>query len=102
MSFGSKGKPNWKRWIKVLKSDPCVYCVLIGKASRGGFSVEHILPASLGGVKYSWKNVASACKDCNNRRFNKPLLIFLIQQHQESTDYGQTSNGDVYADARAA
>jgi len=49
----------------VLKRDEhqCQYC----GTKRGPFTIDHILPRSLGG-KDTWENLVCACNSCNNKK----------------------------------
>jgi len=45
----------------------CQYCA----RRDGALTIDHVQPRSAGGVS-SWTNVVTACKDCNNRKGNRP------------------------------
>lgn len=45
----------------------CQYCGLQDLA----LTIDHVQPRSMGGVS-SWTNVVTACKECNNRKGNRP------------------------------
>jgi 5-methylcytosine-specific restriction endonuclease McrA len=56
----------------MLMTDPCVYC-----GGPGG-TIEHITPWANGGSLHDTSNMAPACKECNGKRGNIPLLLFLL------------------------
>ena len=60
-----------KRWISVLKMDPCTYC---GAPSE---AIDHITPRAHGGAD-EWQNYTGACHTCNALKNDKPLLHGLI------------------------
>lgn len=47
-------------------------------------TLEHIVPASLGG-KDNWENLIGACQRCNSERSAEPLLWYLVQRYNEGT-----------------
>lgn len=55
-------------------SNVCSYC---GAYNASG--LDHVVPLSRGG-DHSPENVVPACISCNQRKNNKPLLIFLLKQ----------------------
>jgi 5-methylcytosine-specific restriction endonuclease McrA len=65
--------PQYKRR---LRSDPCAYC---GQYSDEMMTVDHVVPTSKGGENHM-DNMAAACKDCNAKKADTSLLIFLLQQ----------------------
>src|SRR3954464_11632167 len=46
----------------------CVYCGQ--KVTLSSFTIDHVIPSSLGG-QTTWENVVTACTTCNNRKGNK-------------------------------
>ena len=52
----------------ILKRDNfrCQYCA----TSKGPFTVDHVLPKTVGGMD-SWENLVCACVHCNNRKGNR-------------------------------
>ena len=61
----------------------CVYCAQ--KVSFSSFTIDHVIPRSLGG-KTSWENVVTACMGCNNRKGNRrPRPGDLKMLHQPFT-----------------
>lgn len=46
----------------------CLYCGRL--VTRETASVDHVLPKSMGGKK-TWKNCATACKQCNKKKANR-------------------------------
>lgn len=57
---------NWKR---DMRAAPCHYC-----GGPGG-TIDHVIPASLGG-KMKPGNCVPACAPCNNFRGNQPYEAF--------------------------
>jgi hypothetical protein len=64
---------DWFQYIPYhyLRHDPCVYC---GRVSE---SWDHIDPIYGGSQTKRKNNVARACLDCNQRKGQTPLLLFL-------------------------
>lgn len=59
----------------------CCYCsekMTLKLGRHNTATVEHILPRSHGG-KYHF-NIAAACWDCNRKRGNNPLLLYLAER----------------------
>lgn len=51
----------------------CVYCGVNAKKTRGvQLTMDHVVPRALGGATI-WDNVATACRNCNVRKADKPL-----------------------------
>ena len=48
----------------------CEYCLAIRSFSFHTFTIDHILPTSLGGNN-DYDNLAYACQNCNSRKYNK-------------------------------
>ena len=46
----------------------CIYCAQ--KVSFSNFTIDHVIPRSLGG-RTAWENVVVACMGCNNRKGNR-------------------------------
>lgn len=65
--------PELCAWSDVLVADPCAYC---GAASDG---VDHIDPIARGGANDA-SNLAGACADCNRRKRDRPLLVFMLAE----------------------
>jgi hypothetical protein len=63
----------------------CEYCHLPDRLQAGGFELDHIVPASRGGLT-SWDNLAYACPHCNDRKWahvhgrdpvtNQPVILY--------------------------
>ena len=51
-------------------------------------TVEHALPVSRGGAR-GFENHAVACKACNRRRGNTPLLVWLLALRRVGGDQKQ-------------
>lgn len=63
------------------QSGLCCYCsekMTLRLGSWRTATVEHILPRSSGGKDHF--NRAAACLDCNQKRGNTPLLIYLAKR----------------------
>ena len=59
--------------IKVYERDnyTCRYCdCSLNSKNR---TIDHIIPTSRGGDKYSYKNVVACCRKCNTKKGNKTL-----------------------------
>lgn len=67
---GARATPEAKAFAPVLLADPCSYC-----GGPGG-ELDHIFPIVLGGDG-SVGNLAGACRSCNARKNDRPLLAFL-------------------------
>ena len=59
-----------KQIIAVRARGCCEYCRSRADFATGSFSVEHIVPVSLGGAA-ALHNLALACPDCNGHKYNK-------------------------------
>jgi hypothetical protein len=46
----------------------------VAKKSKKLATIEHVIPISLGGLKYSESNIICTCSSCNNKRGNIPLV----------------------------
>lgn len=72
-----------KSWMRIRLAEAqnwhCCWCGCKTRATTG-FSntatIEHVNPRSKQGAD-EWGNFASACYDCNNRRGNTPVELFL-------------------------
>ena len=60
-------------YAQILSIDPCSYC--------GGTCehIDHIEPSAAGGSNH-WDNLTAACASCNQRKRDKPMLIFMVAQ----------------------
>lgn len=58
-----------KRYILLRDNFTCQYC---GKQETKNMTIDHIIPRSRGGM-FTWENLVCACKECNNRKNNRPL-----------------------------
>ncbi len=52
----------------------CEYCFSPAMYSPGAFSVDHIIPSSLGGETVP-DNLAYCCNGCNGHKFNKTHFV---------------------------
>lgn len=62
-----------REYVPILRGDPCSYC---GGAAG---EVDHI-DAAVTSLDGSWENLTAACRNCNARKSDKPLLLFLAQR----------------------
>ncbi|AFY61810.1 HNH endonuclease [Synechococcus sp. PCC 6312] len=58
-----------KQAIRQRANYLCEYCHSSERLSAGRFTIEHLIPKSLGGFDDP-KNLALACRRCNERRYN--------------------------------
>jgi hypothetical protein len=75
--FGPRWEAEWYHgplWRKVQMKDPCVYC---GAVVEG---LDHIVSKAQGGAD-GWTNRAPACRSCDIRKGNVPLLQWLHATH---------------------
>ncbi|MBE9102725.1 HNH endonuclease [Vacuolonema iberomarrocanum] len=94
--------PATKQQIRQRANGLCEYCHSPEKISTARFTIDHILPRSLGGSD-DLDNLALACSRCNQRRYNfivgidretlamQPL--FHPRQQQWSDHFIWTANG---------
>jgi hypothetical protein len=68
---GSPFSAEAKRYIQIIKDDPCVYC---GEPST---EIDHIVPMISGGSG-DWINIAPSCRSCNAAKKEKSLLAYLM------------------------
>lgn len=54
--------------VLIRDKNECQYCRI--KLDKRSFTVDHVIPTSLGG-KTNWKNIVSCCKDCNQKKKNQ-------------------------------
>lgn len=47
---------------------------LKGKVKHTELTLDHVVPQSLGG-KTNWKNICTACKDCNSKKGNDARIV---------------------------
>lgn len=59
-------------YAEIILRDPCAYCG--GEAT----TLDHIVPLSDGGT-HDWDNLTPACKPCNSRKNDGPILDALIR-----------------------
>ncbi len=57
-----------RRNILIRDNFTCQYC---GKKTND-LTIDHLIPRKYGG-KSTWENLVSACKECNNKKGDKPL-----------------------------
>lgn len=59
-------------WENILASDPCCFC---GTTMQ---EIDHIVPIAMMG-SHSWDNLTASCSRCNQRKLDRPLLTFLLE-----------------------
>jgi 5-methylcytosine-specific restriction endonuclease McrA len=68
--------PQYK---KRLRCDPCAYC---GNYSDTLMTIDHVIPTARGGENHM-DNMTSACRECNARKADTTLLMYLLQQRED-------------------
>lgn len=63
-----------KRSVRKSARDRCEYCHSQEPFSPSTFSIEHIVPRSLGGSD-AVENLALSCQECNNRKFTSVTAL---------------------------
>jgi hypothetical protein len=59
----------------------CVYCNK--KLSKKTFTIDHVIPISLGGNLFHEPNIVICCKECNEEKGNLMLLEFLCNKNNK-------------------
>lgn len=71
--------PLSKRNVMVRDGMTCQYC---GCRDTSRLTIDHVVPSSRGG-KYSWENLTTACKDCNQKKRDRtPSEAKMYLKHQ--------------------
>lgn len=80
MYYTLKRKKAWRKKLLVTQSGRCFYCrSLMDQADSKRFpTLDHLTPASAGGLD-ALCNLVLACRECNTRKGNLPLEVFLRQ-----------------------
>lgn len=68
---GVKPNDDALEWAVILRRDPCCFCGSLDKVE-----IDHIVAVSAGGGG-EWDNLSAACRSCNARKNDRPLLEFL-------------------------
>lgn len=55
--------------------DRCAYCLVVESAETGTIQLEHIKAMDRGG-RHHVSNLVIACKSCNSKKQNRPLIEF--------------------------
>jgi 5-methylcytosine-specific restriction endonuclease McrA len=80
-------------WIRLCRrhSGCCAYCE---QQPEGTLEMDHIIPLTKGG-RHAIGNIAPACRDCNMRKGNKYLVVWLRQKayHLAGELYGGVHDG---------
>jgi hypothetical protein len=63
-----------KRDVRELARNRCEYCHSQEPFSPSTFSIEHIVPLSVGGA-HAVKNLALSCQQCNNRKYTSVTAL---------------------------
>lgn len=79
-----------RHFVRLRARGRCEYCLSPEKYSTGTFSVEHIVPTSLGGTDES-QNLALACQACNNFKYIRikgidPITYQLVNLYDPRRD----------------
>ncbi len=100
MSISEATKQSVREQAKYL----CEYCHSLELLSANRFTIDHIVPRSLGGSD-DLNNLALACRRCNERRYNfvagidpetqEIVPIFNPRQHQWAEHFVWTLDGTV-------
>lgn len=79
---------KWDRQVKYNKTNvylrdgyKCQYCHKKFLVSK--LTIDHVIPKSHGG-KTNWKNVVTACRDCNSKKGNNPSVVPNEKPHRPS------------------
>ena len=67
--------------LLILKRDQnkCQYC--FKEINEKSFFADHIIPMSKGGTNFK-SNLISSCHDCNNKKKDKEVFEFLIENYR--------------------
>jgi len=79
LAFEIAARVYWRTIISERQNHRCCYCGIRTTDVQGlkySATIEHILPKSQGG-KDDPENYALACSNCNGKRRDKPLDVFL-------------------------
>jgi 5-methylcytosine-specific restriction endonuclease McrA len=60
--------PLSRNYVLMRDRYTCQYC---GKQEFKHMTIDHVIPKSQGG-KSTWENLVCACRQCNNRKNNRP------------------------------
>lgn len=74
------GKINCRRYFNrfnIWRRDngKCLYCGKKIEWRSGDFTLDHVIPRSLGGTT-DWSNIVSCCFSCNQEKSNKTIELF--------------------------
>jgi hypothetical protein len=93
-----------KQFVRERANYLCEYCHSLELLSANRFTIDHIVPRSLGGSD-ELENLALACRRCNERRYNfvagidpdtqAIVPIFNPRQQQWAEHFGWTIDGTV-------
>ena len=75
-------KKNKRAFLFVAQGGRCSYCgikMTMKPDQPHSCTIDHIIPLSMGGPKTIW-NLIGACSDCNSRKADKPLVLFLAER----------------------
>ena len=68
-----------KHFRRVLQKDPCSYCGWDFTPGPSG-TADHITPKSVLTSECDWDNFAGACRYCNNKKADKPVMRYLWEK----------------------
>jgi 5-methylcytosine-specific restriction enzyme A len=71
-------KTRW--WHNLCQTSKCYYCSL--QLTPEIATMDHIIPISSGG-KSTRGNVVACCKECNNRKKDKSVIDFVLENGGE-------------------
>lgn len=77
---GLENTPEIEATAVLLFADPCCYC---GESPANG--IDHIVPLNAGG-EHGPGNLTACCKDCNSRKWTRPLLEWLLVRDEYGTE----------------
>lgn len=60
--------PLTKKNVLTRDNHTCQYC---GMRDGRTMTIDHVIPKAMGG-DFTWENLVTACKECNNRKNNRP------------------------------
>ncbi|NSL51712.1 HNH endonuclease [Calidifontibacillus erzurumensis] len=84
--FGVKNDLSFEQVIKLFEVfDGCSYCGCL-ESDGEPIELEHIVSMSRGGAN-SLDNVLRACRRCNTRKSDKPLVTFFLENEEFTDDH---------------
>lgn len=68
------------RLRQLYPDDLCSYCSAPIESIKRGFTVEHVEPRGSQRLRNSFENLVPACSNCNHKKGDKTLLLFLLDR----------------------